>query len=57
VTKNSSKLHHQMLRNPFVVAVAASAGTLVIMGGATVIVSGITISVAKKVVHRQKVGQ
>lgn len=43
------------MRNPFIAAVAASAGTIVVMGGATLVVSSIGISVAKRVVARRKV--
>lgn len=43
------------MRSPFLTAVGASIGTFAVLGGATMLVSGATLSVAKAVVRRRKV--
>lgn len=44
-----------MRASPLLTAVGASAGTFIVLGGATMIVSGVTLSVAKRVVRQRKV--
>lgn len=44
-----------MRPSPLLTAVGASAGTFVVLGGATAIVSGVALSVAKRVVRARRV--
>lgn len=45
-----------MRPSPFLTAIGASAGTFITLGGATFVVSGVVLSVAKRVVRARKVG-
>lgn len=42
------------MRSPFLTAVGAGAGTMITLGGATFLVSGAVLSVAKRVVRQRK---
>jgi hypothetical protein len=44
------------MRSPFLTAVGAGAGTLVTLGAATCVVSGVALTVTKRVVQQRKVG-
>ncbi len=44
-----------MMRNPLLAGVAASAGTFLAMGAATALISGVALSVSKRVVKHRKV--
>lgn len=44
-----------MRASPFFTAIGAGAGTLVTLGGATFVVSGVVLTVAKRVVRARKV--
>jgi hypothetical protein len=42
------------MKSPLLVAVGAGVGTMVALGGATAVVSGVTLSIAKRVIKRKK---
>ena len=43
------------MRNPILAGVAASAGTFVVMGGATLAVSAVSLTVARRIIRYRKV--